>query len=75
VNESTMFDKPDTNRNARRCEVIDKEIARTLSDAERNELAVLEREANEDFDRIVPPPLDDAKRLLRQLLNRHAGRD
>jgi hypothetical protein len=62
-------------RDARRCDLIDKDIAETISAAERDELTVLERQANEHFDRIAPPPLDGARRLHQQLLNRRAARD
>jgi len=68
-------DEWSTVRDARRCELIDKDIAGTISTIERNELAALEHQANEHFDRIAPPPIDGARRLHQQLVNRRAGRD
>jgi hypothetical protein len=54
---------------ARRCELIDKDIAGTITESEISELASLETLANEHFDRIAPPPLDAARRLHQQLLS------
>jgi len=60
-------------KDARRCELIDKDIARTITEAERTELAGLERLANEYYDAIAPPPLDGARRLHQELLNKRAN--
>lgn len=61
-------------RDARRCELIDKDIAGTLTDAERVELARLEQLANEHFDAIAPPPVEGARRLHQRLLDKRAGK-
>lgn len=57
---------------ARRYELIDKDIAGTITAAERSELVRLDRLANEYFDRVAPPPSDGARRLHEQLLQRRA---
>jgi hypothetical protein len=60
-------------KDARRCELIDKDIAGTISDEERTELTVLERQANEYYDAVAPPPMEGARQLHQTLLNRRAG--
>jgi hypothetical protein len=42
---------------ARRCNLIDQDMSGTITTAERSELAALDQRANDDFDRIVPPPV------------------
>jgi hypothetical protein len=61
-------------KDARRCELIDKDIAGTITAVEHEELTRLERQANQHFDRIAPPPIDGARRLHQQLLTRHTDR-
>lgn len=56
--------------NDRRCELIDKDIAQTISVDERVELAVLERQAAAYFDKIAPPPMAGVKELHQELLNK-----
>jgi len=56
--------------NDRRCELIDKDIAQTISVDERVELAVLERQADAYFDKIAPPPMAGVKELHQELLNK-----
>lgn len=63
------------NLQARRSELIDKDIAGTISGAERSELARLDRLANEYFDRVAPPPIAGARRLHAQLLKRRASHE
>ena len=55
-------------KNARRCALVDKEIAGTLSAAEANELQQLQSEMLRHRRRIAPLPLDDARRLHEELL-------
>jgi hypothetical protein len=57
---------------ARRRELIDKDIAGTISANELTELAALDRLANEHFDRVAPPLLKGARRLHQQLLQKRA---
>ncbi|MGH9160085.1 MAG: hypothetical protein ACRD2X_08870, partial [Vicinamibacteraceae bacterium] len=49
-------------KNARRCELIDKDIAGTITAVEHEELTQLERQAHEHFDRVAPPPIEGARR-------------
>ncbi len=60
---------------ARRCELIDKEIAGTATVIERQELRELDRLANEYFDTVAPPPLEGARRLHQQLTQYRDSRD
>lgn len=62
-------------KDARRCELIDRDISGTISDAERQELAGLELEANAHFDAVAPPPIEGARRIHQQLLSSRARRD
>ncbi len=55
-------------KDARRCELIDKKIQRTIDAAESRELAELQSEAMEHFDQIAPPPMEGARRLHERLL-------
>jgi len=59
-------------KDARRCELIDKDIAGTITAVEHEELTRPERQANDHFDRVAPPPIDGARRLHQQLVTRHA---
>ncbi|MBL7037212.1 MAG: hypothetical protein ISR77_01220 [Pirellulaceae bacterium] len=60
-------------KEARRSELIDKDIAGTISADERTELAILDRQGNEHYDRVAPRPMEGARRLHQQLLDRRAG--
>jgi hypothetical protein len=53
---------------ARRRELIDKDIAGSISQSEAVELTRLDRLANEHFDRVCPPPIDGALQLHDRLL-------
>jgi predicted transcriptional regulator len=53
----------------RRRQLIDKDIAGTITADEQEELARLDRLANEHFDIGAPPPLEGARRLHQQLLH------
>jgi|TARA_B100002003_G_C13780988_1_gene386784 hypothetical protein len=52
---------------ARRHHLIDRDIAGTITAEERTELAVLDHQGNEHYDRIAPRPLDGARRLHQEL--------
>jgi len=58
----------------RRRTLIDKDIAGTIDAAELAELGRLDRLANEHFDRIAPPPIEGARRLHDQLLQKRDSR-
>ena len=58
---------------ARRSELIDKDIAGTATAAERAELTELDRHANEHFDRVAPPPIEGARLLHQKLLQNRAN--
>jgi hypothetical protein len=60
------------NAQQRRLELIDKDIAGTITAAERVELVRLDRLANEHFDRVAPPPTEGARRLHQQLIKNRA---
>jgi DNA-directed RNA polymerase subunit F len=53
---------------ARRCQLIDKKIQRTISPAESRELAELQRQALDHFDQVAPPPIEGARKLHQRLL-------
>ncbi len=52
----------------RRRELIDKDIAGTISGEELVELTRLDQLANAHFDQVAPPPMEGARRLHDQLL-------
>ena len=58
----------------RRCELIDRDLAGTITDEERTELARLQAAAERHFDRVAPPHLKGAERLLERLLRRRDDR-
>jgi hypothetical protein len=58
----------------RRRELIDRDIACTITSEERAELVRLDRLANEHFDRIAPPPTQAARQLHGQLVKNRARR-
>jgi hypothetical protein len=55
-------------KNARRCGLIDHEIAGTLTPEEATELHQLQQEMLRHRRRVAPLPLDDPRRLHQQLL-------
>jgi hypothetical protein len=59
-----------TERELRRRDLIDKDIAGTITPQERVELAVLDRQGNQHYDRIAPRPIEGAMRLHEQLLQK-----
>src|SRR5258707_847365 len=60
-------------KNARRCALIDGEIAGTLTPEEALELAALQREMLQHRRRVAPLPIEDARRLHQELLARAQG--
>ncbi|WP_417745650.1 hypothetical protein [Rosistilla oblonga] len=54
----------------RRCELIDREIAGTISLPERAELASLQRIAEQHFDEIASPPMEEALKLHKRLISK-----
>jgi hypothetical protein len=53
---------------ARRTELIDRDISGTLTLAERAELSELDRRANEHFDRVAPLPIEGARLLHKNVI-------
>ena len=60
-------------RDARRCELIDREIAATITAAEAAELRSLQAAMLRHRRAVAPLPLDEARRLHRDLLDKAAG--
>ena len=59
----------------RRCQLIDKQIQGALKQAERRELAELQEQAHEHFDRVAPPVIDKARKLHQKLLDKMQQQD
>jgi len=57
-------------KNARRCDLIDKEIAGTLTAVEAVELRGLQQAMLDYRRRVAPLPLEEARRLHQQLLSK-----
>ena len=57
-------------KNARRCALIDKEIAGTLSPEEASELSGLQNEMLRARRQLAPLPVEDARRLHQELLRK-----
>jgi hypothetical protein len=71
VAEADPPDEPWTDsKNHRRAELVDREIAGTLTPAEAVELAELQRKMMRYVDRVAPLPIDDARKLHKQLLEK-----
>ncbi len=62
-------------KNARRGDLIDKEIDSRLTPAEARELKDLQRQLLHHVDRVAPLPLADARRLHQELLMKAQGAD
>jgi hypothetical protein len=62
-------------KNERRCALIDKEIAGTLTAEEASELNQLQRAMLRYRRRVAPLPLEDARRLHQELLKKAGQRD
>ena len=65
-----MNHKWTADHNDRRCELLDRKAAGTITNDEQIELCQLHSQAEAYFDEIAPPPLEGAQRLLAQLLRR-----
>ncbi|MGL4552879.1 MAG: hypothetical protein ACRC33_17015 [Gemmataceae bacterium] len=61
-------------KNHRRCDLIDRKFAGGLTPEETVELSRLQEEMLAYRRRVAPLPLDDARRLHQELLDRAAGR-
>jgi hypothetical protein len=59
-----------TAKNDRRCDLIDKEIAGIISPNEQIELKALQAEAIEFRDRVAPLPIEGARAIHNELLNK-----
>ncbi len=57
-------------KNRCRVELIDKKIARTITQVEFVELADLQQQAESHFDQLAPPPMKGVVELHQQLSNR-----
>jgi hypothetical protein len=60
-------------KDARRCELIDREIAGTLTTDEAAELRALQAAMLHYRRQVAPLPIDEARRLHRELLTKAAG--
>ena len=60
-------------KNQRRCDLIDRKYAQGLTPAEAVELAQLQDEMLRHRQRVAPLPLEDARRLHQELLQRAAA--
>jgi len=66
--EPTTQDEWSDAKNVRRCELIDRKYAGTLTPQEAIELAGLQEEMIRYRDSVAPLPLEDARRLHQELL-------
>ena len=66
-------DEWDVPKDRRRCELVDREIAGTLTFAEAAELRTLQAAMLRHRRRVAPLPLDEARRLYQQLLAGTSG--
>ena len=60
-------------KNQRRCDLIDRKYAGSLTPTEAVELAQLQEQMLRYRRRVAPLPLDDARRLYQELLNKAAS--
>ena len=60
-------------KNARRCQLIDKEIQETLSEMEKQELEMLTQQLRAYRRRVAPLPIHGARQLHQQLLEKQRG--
>lgn len=73
VTPAAGADDWDATKDARRCELIDREIAGTLTTEEAAELGALQTAMLRHRRRLAPLPLDEARRLHQELLTKAAG--
>ena len=64
---STDVDEWTSDKNQRRCDLIDADIDGIITPEGRLELEVLTEEMRRHVDRVAPLPLEGARRLLREL--------
>lgn len=57
-------------KNARRCELIDREIAGRITETEKVELDSLQNQMRRHLDRVAPFPVEGARRLHQRLLRK-----
>jgi hypothetical protein len=62
-------------KNDRRCELIDKDIEGTISESEELELERLQERFHEYLDTVAPPPMEGARRLHQELLDKKRQRE
>jgi hypothetical protein len=71
--------QPDANwddvQNQRRCDLIDKEIDGTITDSEQIELLSLHARLRQHLDKVAPVPLEGARKLHAQLLEKKRQRE
>lgn len=65
---SKSDDEWTTQKDERRCELIDKSLHQDLSPVEQAELDRLQIQAEDHFDTIAPPPIDGALQIHAELL-------
>jgi hypothetical protein len=76
IHQSLICDHPGSDgewteaKNARRCQLIDKDIQEALTEADRQELATLTQQLRAYRRRVAPIPIDGARRLHEQLLEK-----
>lgn len=61
-------------KEARRRELIDRDIAGTISAEDRLELAALDRQGNQHYDKVAPRPIEGARRLHQELIKNRGKR-
>ncbi|MCA9206507.1 MAG: hypothetical protein KDA59_25815 [Planctomycetales bacterium] len=57
-------------KESRRRELIDKDIAGSITSDEKGELAVLDRQGNDHYDKIAPRPIEGVRQLHQELLQK-----
>jgi hypothetical protein len=62
-------------KNDRRCELIDKDIEGTIAESEKLELERLQERFHKYLDTVAPPPMEGARRLHQQLLDKKRQRE
>jgi hypothetical protein len=75
VNSPSIADEWTERKNARRRELIDKKIQRTITAIERQELEQLQRQAIAFRDKASPLPIDQARQLHQELLEKKKRHD
>lgn len=68
LDDSTVSEEWTPEKEARRRVLIDRDISNTITNEERSELAVLDRQGNEHYDHIAPRPIEGVRNLHQELL-------